>query len=32
MIQDGLFQIPVPSRNDVPKRPISAMFAAMKQE
>src|SRR4029079_10459391 len=31
-IQDGLVQIPAPSRNDVPKRPISAMFAAMKQE
>jgi hypothetical protein len=31
-IQDGFFQIPVPSRNEVPKRPTSAMFAAMKHE
>src|SRR4051794_12402265 len=31
-IQDGLSQMPAPLRNEVPKRPISAMFAAMKHE
>src|SRR5919202_1014964 len=31
-IQDGFVQMPAPSRNAVPKSPISAMLAAMKQE
>src|SRR3954454_19245767 len=30
-IHDGSCHRPMPSRNDVPKSPISAMFAAMKQ-
>src|SRR5581483_8129451 len=32
MIHEGWCQMPAPCRNEVPKRPISAMLAAMKHE